>query len=94
MLRSELRTDAGVRSHPSLQTRRLVLREFAQGDALEVRRLAGAREIARMTLLIPHPYEDGMAEEWIVSLRPSYEAGEYRTFAVVLREVNSSVASG
>ena len=47
-----------------------------------------------MTLLFPHPYEDGMAEEWIVSLRPSYEVGEYLTFAVVLREVNSSVASG
>jgi hypothetical protein len=47
-----------------------------------------------MTLLIPHPYEDGMAEEWSISLRPSYEAGDYVTFAVVLREVNSSVASG
>jgi hypothetical protein len=47
-----------------------------------------------MTLLISHPYEDGMAEEWSISLRPSYEAGEYVTFAVVWREVNSSVASG
>jgi RimJ/RimL family protein N-acetyltransferase len=93
MLRSELRTDAGVRSHPSLQTRRLVLREFAQGDAPEVRRLAGAREIARMTLLIPHPYEDGMAEDWIDSLRPSYEAGEHVTFAVVLREGGELVGS-
>ena len=66
MLRSEPRTDAGVRSHPTLQTRRLVLREFA-------------REIARMTLLIPHPHEEGVAEEWIASLRPSYEAGEWWT---------------
>jgi hypothetical protein len=61
MLRSEPRTDAGVRSHPRLQTRRLVL-----------------REIARMTLLIPHPHEEGVAEEWIASLRSSYEAGEWR----------------
>jgi [ribosomal protein S5]-alanine N-acetyltransferase len=87
------RTDAGMRPHPRLQTRRLVLREFAREDAPEVRRLAGAREIARMTLLIPHPYEDGMAEEWISSLRPSYEAGEHVTFAVVLQEGDELVGS-
>ena len=46
-----------------------------------------------MTLLIPHPYEDGMAEEWIASLRPSYEAGEHVTFAVVLREGDELVGS-
>jgi len=93
MLSSELRNDAGVRSHPQLQTQRLVLRELTRKDAPEVRRLAGAREIARMTLLIPHPYEVGMAEEWIASLRPSYEAGEHVTFAVVLREGGELVGS-
>jgi [ribosomal protein S5]-alanine N-acetyltransferase len=82
-----------VRSHPRLQTRRLVLREFAREDAPEVRRLAGAREIARMTLLIPYPYEEGVAEEWIASLRPTYEAGEHVTFAVVLQEGGGLVGS-
>ena len=72
--------------YPKLQTERLILREFTLDDAPEVQRLAGAPELARMTLLIPHPYEVGMAEEWITSLRPSYEAGEQVTFAVVLRE--------
>jgi len=75
-----------VKRYPTLQTERLILREFTLEDAPEVRRLAGAPEIARMTLLIPHPYEDGMAEEWISSLRPSYEAGEQMIFAMVLRE--------
>jgi [ribosomal protein S5]-alanine N-acetyltransferase len=93
MMRSDLRTNAEVRSHPRLQTRRLVLREFTREDALEVRLLAGAREIARMTLLIPYPYEVGMAEAWIASLRPSYEAGEHVTFAVVLREGGELVGS-
>ena len=93
MFRSDPRTDAGVRSHPRLQTRRLVLREFAQEDAPGVLRLAGAPEIARTTLAIPHPYEDGMAEEWIASLRPSYEAGEHVTFAVGLREGGELVGS-
>lgn len=92
-MRSNPRTNAEVRSHPRLQARRLVLREFTRGDTPEVRQLAGAREIARMTLLIPYPYEDGMAEEWIASLRPSYEAGEHVTFAVVLREGGELIGS-
>jgi ribosomal-protein-alanine N-acetyltransferase len=70
-----------------------VLRELALEDAGAVQRLAGAPEIARMTLLIPHPYKDGMAEEWISSLRPSYEAGEHVTFAVVLRGGGDLVGS-
>jgi hypothetical protein len=48
-----------------------------------------------MMLLIPHPYEDGMAEKWIASLRPSYEAGSTLPSPWCCgREVNSSVASG
>jgi ribosomal-protein-alanine N-acetyltransferase len=93
MLRSDPRTEAGVRRYPTLKTERLVLREFAREDAPEVRRLAGVREIARMTLLIPYPYKEGVAEEWIASLRPSYEAGEQVTFAVVLREGSELVGS-
>jgi len=80
-----------LKPYPTLQTERLILREFPLEDVPEVQRLAGAYEIARMTLLIPHPYEDGMAEEWIASLRPSYEAGEQVTFAVVLREVGDLI---
>jgi sulfite exporter TauE/SafE len=44
MLRGTLRTDAGVRSHPSPQTRRLVLREFARGMS---RRYDDSREHRR-----------------------------------------------
>ena len=54
-------------SQPILRTRRLTLRPFTLADAPEVQRLAGAREIAATTAAIPHPYEDGMAEEWIKS---------------------------
>lgn len=48
---------------PTLQTQRLTLRPFCVADAGDVQHLAGAREIAAMTLIIPHPYEDGMALE-------------------------------
>ena len=50
---------------PTLTTDRLVLRAFTLDDAPRVQALAGRMEIARTTLTIPHPYEDGMAEEWI-----------------------------
>ena len=53
--------------HKMLETDRLLLRPFDLSDANEVQRLAGDFDIADTTLLIPHPYEDGLAEEWILS---------------------------
>lgn len=50
---------------PTLTTRRLVLRPLRMEDAPDVQRLAGDRRVAATTLHVPHPYEDGMAEEWI-----------------------------
>ena len=64
---------------PELQTDRLVLREFTAEDAPVVQRLVGEWEVARTLAVVPHPYEDGMAEEWIASLRPAYEAGKTLT---------------
>jgi ribosomal-protein-alanine N-acetyltransferase len=71
---------------PTLQTQRLILRSFELTDGEDVRRLAGDRAIADTTLQIPHPYEVGMAEEWILTQRLRYEAGEQVVFAVLLRE--------
>jgi hypothetical protein len=50
---------------PALETELLLLRPFELADAREVQRLAGDRAIADTTTSVPHPYEDGMAEEWI-----------------------------
>lgn len=47
---------------PEIETERLVLRPFNLADAPAVQRMASSVEIARTTRLIPHPYEDGMAE--------------------------------
>ena len=68
---------------PAIVTKRLKLRPFALDDAPEVQRLAGDRDIASTTLNIPHPYEDGVAEQWIGTHRESFEKGEEVHFAIV-----------
>jgi RimJ/RimL family protein N-acetyltransferase len=71
---------------PTLITPRLVLRPYAPGDASEVQRLAGAREIAANTLTVPHPYPDGAAETWIGSHTSAWAARTAMTLAVTLRD--------
>ena len=71
---------------PTLSTERLILRPFEPEDAPEVQRLAGMHEIADMTLHIPHPYEDGMAEEWMQTHREQFEEGRQLTLAITDRE--------
>ena len=48
-----------------LATKRLLLRPFTLDDAPAVQHLVSAYEIAENTLLIPHPYPDGAAADWI-----------------------------
>jgi ribosomal-protein-alanine N-acetyltransferase len=79
--------------YPELHTSRLALREFTAQDALDVQRLVGEWVVARTLAVVPHPYEDGMAEEWIASLRPAYEAGKTLTWVVVLREEGELVGA-
>lgn len=67
---------------PTLETERLLLRPFALSDAMEVQRLAGDRAIADTTMAIPHPYEDGMAEDWISRHQETFEQGKGITFAI------------
>ncbi len=75
-----------MNQQPILKSTRLILRPFEVADAKEVQRLAGDRAIADTTLEIPHPYEDGMAEEWISTHREKFEAGEMVNFAIALLE--------
>ncbi len=72
--------------YPSLTTERLLLRPFRSEDAVEVQRLAGDYAVAATTLRIPHPYEDGMAEQWIATLEPAFEKGEQVALAITSRE--------
>jgi [ribosomal protein S5]-alanine N-acetyltransferase len=48
----------------------ITLRPLTLADAPDVQTLAGAYEVALNTLLVPHPYPDGAAEEWITNAGP------------------------
>ena len=62
-------------AQPNLVTDRLILRPFKLIEAKQVQILAGDKQIASTTLLIPHPYPDGAAEEWIASRKEKYDSG-------------------
>jgi RimJ/RimL family protein N-acetyltransferase len=74
-----------MRTAPPLLTERLLLRSLTLEDAQDVQHLAGDRDIALMVLRIPHPYEDGMAEEWIRACADAYKKDEAINFAITLR---------
>jgi RimJ/RimL family protein N-acetyltransferase len=74
------------KERPTLTTERLILRPFVLNDAPEVHRLVNEEDIAKTTLNIPHPYEEGMAEAWIKAQQARFEQGEAINFAVTLRE--------
>ncbi len=82
-----------MKQQPILQSNRLILRPFDLTDAKEVQQLAGDRAIADTTLEIPHPYKDGMAEQWISTHREKFEEGKATLFAIVLRESNKLIGA-
>lgn len=82
-----------MRSIPTLQTERLTLRPFTLDDAAAVQRLAGDKDIASTTSAIPHPYEDGMAEEWINSHAEVFENGKGINLAIALKNTDETSKS-
>ena len=68
----------------SLRAKRLRLRPFDMSDSLVVQLLAGDKEVAYNTRLIPHPYPDGLAAVWISSLPALYEQSKGISFAITL----------
>ncbi len=79
-------------SFPTITTRRLVLRQMTLEDAPTIQRLAGAPEVAAGTFM-PHPYADGMAEQWIMNQQAEYEAGNLINFAIVLHTEHVLIGS-
>lgn len=70
---------------PTLKTERLLLRPFSMDDVPAVVDLAGQRQIAATTLLIPHPYSPSDAEKWIERHDAEFASGRNANFAITLR---------
>ena len=51
--------------------------------------MAGDRDVASTTRYIPHPYEDGVAEAWIIACQKKIVAGESVHFAITIRSDGS-----
>jgi RimJ/RimL family protein N-acetyltransferase len=79
---------------PVLQTARLTMRPFEMDDAPIVQRLAGMPDVALTTLRIPHPYEDGMAEDWISTHQAAWDARESLVFALIVESEGLVGAAG
>lgn len=67
---------------PTLETERLILRRLEVSDAPQIYAYMEDREIAFNTLLIPYPYPEGGAEEWITNTHKAAKAGDDFSFAV------------
>lgn len=78
---------------PRLTGERLVLRAMTPDDAPDVQRMAGDRRVAQTTSLIPHPYPDGAAEQWIATHAEQFHAGAGVTWAIALRETDELVGA-
>ncbi len=60
----------------------VALRHFTAADAPRVQLLAGEREVAESTALIPHPYPDGAAAAWIATHESARATGTEFTYAI------------
>ncbi|PYQ29566.1 MAG: GNAT family N-acetyltransferase [Acidobacteria bacterium] len=76
---------------PTLRTQRLTLRPHALEDAPAIQRLCGAYEVALNTLMIPHPYPDGAAEQWIAKQQEDFDADRTVNFAIDDGEVAGGI---
>jgi [ribosomal protein S5]-alanine N-acetyltransferase len=71
---------------PSIPTARLLLRALDLSDAPRIAELAGDREIASTTLLIPHPYTLADAERWLSAQQAQTASPDHLNWGVCLRE--------
>ncbi|MGI9317731.1 MAG: GNAT family N-acetyltransferase [bacterium] len=78
---------------PNLESKRLLLRSFKPGDAEPVQVLAGDIRVAKQTMNIPHPYNDGVAEKWISTLESKWKHDERADFAIIIKDTQQLIGS-
>ena len=65
-----------------LRTARLLLRSFEAADIPAIVRLAGAKQIAATTLMIPHPYAEDDARTFLAKANEDFTEGLSAIFAI------------
>ena len=77
----------------TLETERLILRPLDLNDANAnaVQKFAGNYNIAKTTVNIPHPYEDGMAEEWISLQEKRWTDEDLVNFAIIKKQTDQLI---
>lgn len=88
---SKLSDDEKMSVMPILKTNRLNLRPFVIGDAKEVQRQAGNAKVAVTTGAIPHPYPDGLAEQWIGRRQEMFKNKISTDWAIELNSTNQLI---
>lgn len=78
---------------PDIYTSRLKLVQFIMEDANSIQTLAGNYNVAKQTLNIPHPYEDGMAEDWISNHQNAWDERQAITYAIFLKDSNKLIGA-
>ncbi|HEY1265598.1 MAG TPA: GNAT family N-acetyltransferase [Terriglobales bacterium] len=78
---------------PTLETPRLRLRPFEDGDVPAIALLANAREVAAGTLRIPHPYGEQDARTFIAHCREFAEKGLSANFAITRLEDSALIGA-
>lgn len=73
---------------PTLTTPRLKLEEVRTSDIPAIIQYAGAEEIARTTLSMPHPYAEKDAIYWIHKARTGFHSGEHFIFGIRLADTD------
>ncbi len=74
-----------ITTQPSLETKRLFLRPLVIEDGKGIQKLAGDIRIANTTLSVPHPYPDGLAEEWISTHSKTFQDNRGVVFGIFLK---------
>lgn len=80
-----------MKTFPTIETDRLILRQPTSLDIPVIVRLANDPDIADGTLNMPHPYLEKNAIFWINMSYQGFDTGEQFIFAVELKETRSFI---
>jgi ribosomal-protein-alanine N-acetyltransferase len=77
---------------PTLETSRLIVRPFVDGDAPDIERLAGDLHVAKTLLNMPHPYPPGVALSWIAKHNDLWLARKELPLAITRRDRSGALS--